>query len=148
MTIVTSFTQAEVRQFAEDWYHKLDIHAPAEEFIPLLAEEGLELVFPEATLRSFEEFKPWYEGIIRFYFNEVHVVKDVALKPISHTHAEAKVVVKWEASIWQPPAPHSNRISLDAYQTWVVTRSPNTNQLAIEKYFVDSFDYAEQSHRL
>lgn len=148
MTIVPSFTETEVKQFTEAWYRKLDIHAAAEEFIPLLAEDGLELVFPEATLRSFAEFKPWYEGIIRFYFDEVHVVKDVILKPISETHAEVKVVVKWEASIWKPPAPNSNRIILDAYQTWVIMRSPKTNQPVIQKYFVDSFDYAEESYRL
>jgi len=52
-------TEAEVKEFAKDWYHKLDIHVPLEEFVPM-PEQGRNGV-PEATVYGFEGFKGWYE---------------------------------------------------------------------------------------
>jgi len=45
MSGLAPITEAEVKEFAKDWYHKLDIHVPLEEFVPMLAEQGLEMVF-------------------------------------------------------------------------------------------------------
>lgn len=140
-------TEAELTQFAKDWYRKLDVHAPLEEYVPLLAEAGVEMVFPEATVKGFEGFKGWYERVIALFFDEVHTVKQV--KPAgSGEKVEVKVVVKWEASRWNPPAAKSERIILDAYQTWTVVRSPKTGKPAILRYVVDSLEYAPNSVRL
>ncbi len=147
MSDLAPLTDAEVQEFAKDWYLKLDVHAPLEEFVPLLAEDGLEMVFPEATLHGFEEFKGWYDRVINIFFDEVHSLKEVNAT-INGTQADVKVVVKWEASVWKPPAPTSERIILDAYQTWVVKRSPTTQKVVISRYVVDSLDYAEGSAKL
>jgi hypothetical protein len=149
MSELAPLTQAEVQAFAEDWYRKLDVHAPLEDFVPLLADDGLEMVFPEATVQGFEGFKGWYERVVRIFFDEVHTVKEV--KPSFKADglaADVKVVVKWEASVWNPPAPYSERIILDAYQTWEVKRSPKTQAVVISRYVVDSLDYAEGSAKL
>ncbi len=140
-------TESEIKQFAADWYHKLDVHAPLEEYIPLLAEEGVEMRFPEATVYGFDGFKNWYERVIGIFFDEVHTLKEVTVTP-SGDKANVKVVVKWEASVWKPPAAKSERIVLDAYQTWVVERSPNTGKAAVLTYIVDSLDYYQGSARL
>ena len=148
MITLQPLTETEVRAFAIDWYRKLDVHAPLEDYIPLLAESGVEMVFPEATVKGFEGFKGWYERVITLFFDEVHTVKEVEITSVSDSQAEVKVVVKWEASIWNPPAAYSERIVLDAYQTWIVTRSPKSQQPVIRTYIVDSLQYAEGSAKL
>ncbi len=144
---IAPLTQSEVNQLAVDWYRKLDVHAPLEEYIPFLAEEGLEMRFPEATVYGFDGFKGWYERVIGIFFDEVHTLKEVTVTP-SGDKANVKVVVKWEASIWKPPAAKSERIITDAYQTWIVQRSPKTQNPVISIYIVDSLDYAEGSAKL
>lgn len=148
VTNLSPLTYNELKQFAADWYSKLDVHAPLEEFIPLLAEEGLEMRFPEATLRGLEEFRGWYERVISIFFDEVHTLKKVEPKPLPDGRVEVLVVVKWEASMWNPPAAKSERIILDAYQTWIVERSPKTEKPVIVSYIVDSLNYYEGSARL
>lgn len=144
---IAPLTKSEVNQLAVDWYRKLDVHAPLEEYIPFVAEEGLEMRFPEATVYGFDGFKGWYERVIGIFFDEVHTLKEVTVTP-SGDKANVKVVVKWEASIWKPPAAKSERIITDAYQTWIVQRSPNTGKPVILTYIVDSLDYYEGSAQL
>jgi hypothetical protein len=146
-TELALLTQAEVQAFAEDWYRKLDVHAPLEEFVPLVSDAELEMVFPEATVTGFEGFKGWYERVIGIFFDEVHTVKEVRMTEMG-VQAQVKVVVKWEASVWNPPAPYSDRIILDAYQTWEVKRSPESGKVMITRYVVDSLEYAEGSATL
>lgn len=141
-------TYSEVKEFAADWYSKLDVHAPLKDYIPLLAEEGLEMRFPEATVYGFEGFQGWYERVVGIFFDEVHTLKKVEPKPIGNDQLEVKVVVKWEASIWNPPSAKSERIILDAYQTWIVQRSPKSEKPVVLTYIVDSLDYYEGSAQL
>ncbi len=140
-------TEAELREFAEAWYRKLDVHEPLENYIPLLADD-VEMVFPEATVKGFEGFKGWYERVIGIFFDEVHTVKDVKLTDTTDDAAHVKVVVKWEASVWNPPEPFSKRIVLDAYQTWIVKRSPKTGTPVVATYIVDELKYYEGSATL
>ena len=141
-------TEAEVEKFAAEWYQKLDVHAPAEDYISLLAKEGLEMQFPEGTFRGFEGFKSWYENVTGIFFDEVHTLKKVRLISVSQKQANVEIIVNWQASIWNPPAPKSERIVLDAYQTWVVKRSSKTQKPVIATYVVDSMKYAEGSAKL
>ncbi|MBD2435896.1 hypothetical protein [Nostoc sp. FACHB-110] len=142
-------TASEIKQLAAEWYLKLDVHAPLEEYIPFLAEQGLEMRFPEATVYGFEGFQGWYDRVIRIFFDEVHTLKQVNVQPSgSGDEATVQVIVKWEASVWNPPAAKSDRIVLDAYQTWIVKRSANTGKPVIATYIVDSLSYYEGSARL
>lgn len=147
MNTLAPITEAEVQELAKVWYQKLDVHAPLEDYVPMLADEGLKMVFPEVTIEGFEGFKGWYERVINIFFDEVHTLKEVTATPKGE-QADVKVVVKWEASVWKPPAPNSERIVLDAYQTWVVERSPKTQKLVVSRYVVDSLEYAEGSAKL
>ena len=147
MSNLVLMTEAEVQELAKEWYLKLDVHAPLEEFVPMLAEEGLRMVFPEATVEGFEGFKGWYERVIGIFFDEVHTLKEVNVTQKGE-QADVKVVVKWEASVWKPPAPKSERIILDAYQSWVVKRSPKSGNPVVITYVVDSLNYYEGSAKL
>lgn len=140
--------QTEVRQFAEAWYRKLDVHEPLENYKPLLADEDLKMIFPEATVEKFEGFAGWYDKVVNIFFDEVHTVKDVKLLSEEGSAATYQVVVTWEASLWNAPEPESKRIVLDAYQTWAIRRSEETQKPIIVTYTVDDLVYAEGSAEL
>lgn len=143
---MADFTQAQLQTFAEDWYKKLDVHAPVEEITPLLAAEGLKMVFPEATLEGLDKFIAWYQGggdlpgVINIFFDEVHEVKSVDLTGTEGDKTIIKVLVKWEASVWNAPDANSKRIVLDAYQTWEVVPS-STGEPTVITYIVDELKY-------
>jgi len=137
-------TEAEIRQFAEDWYRKLDVHVPLVELLPLLADDGLEMVFPEATEKGHAGFEHWYERVIRIFFDEVHTVKEVNGSDPSNV----KVVVNWQAKVWNPPDAKSKWLGFDAYQTWIVRRSATTGKPELVKYVVDSLAAMEGSASL
>ena len=140
-------TQKEIAAFAAEWYRKLDVHAPMVECLPMLADEDLEMRFPETTIRRWSGFEGWFQTVVRIFFDEVHTVKSVKAKIKGET-AAVKVVVRWEASRWKPPAARSERIIADAYQTWIVRRSATTGKPEIVTYIVDGLKYARGSVRL
>jgi hypothetical protein len=140
-------TDSDIRKFVEAWYRKLDVHVPMVELLPLLADDGLEMVFPEATVRGHAGFEGWYQRVIRIFFDEVHEVTRVDIDRIEGG-ANLTIVVHWQASVWNPPAPNSARINLDAYQRWVVRFSPPTGQTMVTTYVVDSLEYREGSAKL
>src|SRR4051794_17229840 len=121
MSTIAPLTEAEVKRLVADWYRGLDVHAPTVEMLPMLTEQGLEMRFPEATLRGLAEFDGWYNGVVRIFFDEAHTVEklEVALSA-DKLQAQVKLVVLWEASRWKAPAARSERLGMDAAQTWVV----------------------------
>lgn len=139
-------TNESIEQLAIDWYRKLDVHAPMVEVLPMLIDEGLEMVFPEATVYGYAGFEGWFQRVIRIFFDEVHTVKSTE-STIDGDTASVKVVVKWEASVWNAPDAYSKRITLDAYQTWEVKAGENDTVL-ITKYTVDDLKYYEGSATL
>ena len=56
MGTLEPLTQADVQQLADVWYKKLDVHAPTEELLPMLADAELEMRFPEGTMRGHAGF--------------------------------------------------------------------------------------------
>jgi len=143
----TPLTQQEIADFAAEWYRKLDVHAPMVECLPMLADEDLEMRFPEVTIRKWSGFEGWFQTVVRIFFDEVHTVKSTKAK-IKGEKATVKVVVRWEASRWRPPAAKSDRIIADAYQTWEVRRSSLTGKPEIVTYIVDGLKYARGSAKL
>lgn len=137
MIDLAPLTETEVKQLVDDWYLKLDVHAPVEELLPLLTDDSLEMKFPEATLHDRAEFKQWYEGVTHIFFNEVHKMKELKITT-SKDQANIQLVVYWEADRWKPPAAKSERLAFDAAQRWVVKRLPNTKKPVIATYIVDS----------
>ena len=52
--------------------------------------------------RAGDNFREWYERIINTFFDEVHTIKELQVTPAGD-HADVKVVVNWQAKVWQPP---------------------------------------------
>jgi len=132
-------SEAEITEFAKDWYAKLDVHAPLVDLLPLLADSDLEMHFPEGISRGQAGFEAWYERVIRIFFDEVHTVKEVKAEPCGGD-VRVKVVVNWQAKVWNPPEAKSKWLGFDAYQTWIVRRSSTTGKPIVVQYIVDSLD--------
>jgi hypothetical protein len=131
-------TKESINQYAVAWYKKLDVHAPMVDILPLLADEGLEMVFPEATVYGYAGFEGWYQRVVRIFFDEIHTVKSTEAV-INGDKAEVKVVVKWEASVWEAPEAYSKRIVCDAFQTWQL--EARDGKIILTKYVVDGIEY-------
>lgn len=140
-------TAKAIRDMAVAWYRKLDVHAPMVEILPMLADKGLKMKFPEATLKGQAAFEGWYQGVIRIFFDEEHGVRSVKPK-IKGNKAKVKIVVRWAASRWRPPAAYSDRIVLDAYQTWEVKLNKATGLPVVATYIVDKIVYVKGSAKL
>ncbi|MEJ1929450.1 hypothetical protein WDZ92_04115 [Nostoc sp. NIES-2111] len=137
MKTLTPLTESEVKQLVSDWYLKLDVHAPVEELLSMLANETLKMQFPESSVHGQDEFQTWYDRVIHTFFDEAHTMQALDIKTTLE-QADIQLVVRWEASRWQAPAPKSQRLAFDAAQRWVVKRSQLTQKPVIETYIVDS----------
>lgn len=132
----TPLTEAECKALVADWYHKLDVHVPPEELLPLLADEGLEMTFPEGTFQGHEGGRKWYEGALNKFFDEVHTLKETNVE-IAGDRADCHIVVNWQARSWDPPDAKSKWYGFDCLQTWVLQRSPESGRAVILTYVVD-----------
>ena len=143
-------TESRIRELAEAWYQKLDEHVPMVELLPMLANENLEMRFPEGTVRGHAGFEGWYQRVIRLFFDEMHVVNEVtaSISPDAPESAEVNLVVNWQARRWNPPAAKSEWLGFDAYQRWVVEQTPQTGELVIRTYIVDELVPMEGSAAL
>lgn len=144
---LTPVTETDINELVSQWYKKLDVHAPMVEILPLLADQDLEMVFPETTAYGYAGFENWYQRVIRVFFDEIHTLREVTSNPANDT-TEVKIVVHWQARMWNPPNPKSDRINCDAYQTWVIQRSLASGKPIIVKYIVDKLEYHAGSARL
>ena len=131
-------TKEEIVDLADRWYRALDVHAPVEELHTMMTDKGNDMEWPELPTHGHAEFTVWYEKVTRRFFDEVHTIKSVE-PTIDGDRADVKVVVNWKASVWEPPAPRSITLHMDAFQTWEVVRDPSTGKALINRYVVDSF---------
>ncbi len=126
----------EIEDFAADWYRKLDIHAPSDALVAMVADD-VELQLPEGPVRGAEAFRAWYEGVIRIFFDEIHVLERVTVS-WKEQRALVRVLVNWQARRWSPPAARSQWIGFDADQEWEMVRSAATGRPVIARYVVNA----------
>jgi SnoaL-like domain len=142
----SGLTEAEVKRLVDDWYHALDVHVSFEEIVPFVASSGLEMYWPEGPTFGVDGFKGWYDRVTHTFFDEVHTMKELEIT-IRGDEADVKLVVNWQAKVWNPPEPKSKWLGMDARQTWVVRRSED-GRAVIAKYVVDGLDLMEGSATL
>jgi hypothetical protein len=139
MAHLAPLTESEVKQFVAQWYHALDIHVPLADFLNMVAEEGIEFRFPEVTVKDKAGLTEWYNRVINSFFDEVHTTQELKVS-VNGDYATVEIVTRWEPSVWNPPAPKSERLAYLAGQTWTVKRSETTGQPVVVTYFVNSFE--------
>lgn len=137
-------TVENIKRFVAAWYVALDVHAPVEECWKFLSDDDLDMRFPDGTICDFASFKTWYDRVTHIFFDENHNVVSVETK-INGDEATLEVVVAWQASWFEAPAPKSKRTAMNATQRWKV-RPSNKNAYGLEiTYYnatVKPFEYA------
>ena len=93
------------------------------------------MALTEAAIRTM--VADWYKAVTNRFFDEVHTVTSVDITALTGEQADVKVVVNWQASIWNPPAPKSQWLGFDAYQTWELVEGPD-GSVQIRTYIVDA----------
>lgn len=142
-------TEAEVKNLVNEWYEKLDVHVPMVDILPLLVSDGLTQKWPEVTVSSLAGFEEWYQRVIRTFFDEVHTLRELNISVREDGQAaDIKLIVYWEASVWKPGDRNSQRLMMDAHQTWEVVRSAQTGKPAIKTIIVDQIVPKEGSASL
>lgn len=132
-------TEFEVKIFIYEWFSKLDVHAPAEEILTMVADDGLEMRFPEATIQSRADFGRLYNEWINSYFDEVHQLRELEIE-ISSDQANVTLIGYWQRRTWNRPAARSEQLAYNAVQSWTLKRSPDTSKPIIVTYIVESLD--------
>jgi len=138
MTELKPLTELEVIEFAHKWYYMLNTHAKIEEFLPMLSKENLKMKFPEATLEGIDAFTEWHKTVTNTYFDQDHNIKFLETK-LDDMRAEVRIIVRWQARTWKPPAAKSSWLGYDAYQSWIVERDRASGNVVISSYSVDAF---------
>ena len=134
-----AFTEEDIRAAVADWYRALDRHDDLPSVLPYLVDDGLEMRFPEVTSRGHAGFADWYKAVTNRFFDEVHTVSTVDISELSPDQAWVKVLVNWQARVWNPPAAKSLWLGFDAYQTWEMVPGPDGRPL-VKTYIVDSLE--------
>ncbi|QES51086.1 hypothetical protein DEJ50_27870 [Streptomyces venezuelae] len=122
-------TESAIRSFAEKWYVALDQHIPLDQVLAFITGD-LEFRVPEDTFTGHRGFGRWYEAVTHRFFDEVHTVTKV--EPVIEDggdRATVRVLVNWQAKIWDPPAARSQWLGFDADQTWTVVSGPDGPQI-------------------
>jgi hypothetical protein len=147
---MTAISMDEIKTFVAAWYRFLDFHVPIAEIYTLLADQGLNVQFPDGDIKDYASFKQWYDRVTNLFFDENHYVQTIDAK-IDGDQAVLDIVVGWQASWWEAPSAKSKRVSMDATQRWTVRRSKkNPFGLEIVSYnaTVEPFKYTPGFARL
>lgn len=134
-----AMTETAIQTMVAGWYRALDRHDDLADVLPYLVDDGLEMRFPEATARGHAGFTDWYKAVTNRFFDEVHTVVSVEISEFAAGRAVVKVVVNWQATIWNPPSPKSQWLGFDAYQIWEVVAGPD-GRLQVKTYTVDALE--------
>lgn len=128
-----TFYENRLKSFVYNWFSLFDSNAPHEEFYKRLVKtNNLEFRFPDATLRSQDDFKKWYDGILKNIKIASHQLKDIQIKKQSDHKFIINVDVLWTGVPYQ-----GKSIIFNAHQEWhVQVMDSKFEDIRIEKYLV------------
>ena len=105
----------EIKSFVYKWFSLFDRNAPTDEFIARTVDQGLEMAFPERTLRSHNDFRDWYGGILENIKKASHDVSDLQVTQESPTQFAVSLRVHWQAT-----TATGEELSMHVRQEWTV----------------------------
>jgi hypothetical protein len=131
-----SLTEEQITQFGRSWFDKLNRHIDVEDIIKMVSDTSLEIVFPEKTIRNYDDFRDWYSTVGKTYYDQDHTIEKFDIQ-ISDA-AKIDVVVVWRAKQFSDDKSLAVRVT----QTWVVTKSLTSGMPVITNYKVNTFSDA------
>lgn len=130
-------TELQLRIWAADWFVALDRHDDVESLLALLADDDLEMHFPEGVQKGHAGFRDWYGTVTNRFFDETHELNEFEVASQNDERVQVRLVVNWQAKIWDAPEPRSKWLGFDAAQTWELRFAPETSEPQIVRYVVD-----------
>lgn len=124
-----TFNRNAVTAFVYNTFYMFDKHVPADEFLGILTDKGLNMRFPEATLTSHEDFKRWYAGIGENIKSNTHAIQSVDVAVAGNGLYRAHVVV-----LWQAENKKGEYLKFKADQRWTLVE--DQGRLKIKDYIV------------
>ncbi|MEW2292740.1 nuclear transport factor 2 family protein [Streptomyces sp. NPDC006743] len=127
----------DVAAFVQHWYDILSSHEPVEDLLPHVIDDGLEMAFPERTLRSHADFRDWYAAVGESFGPQSHIVEKLR----THEHdglVDVEVTVVWTAKNLSDGSVSALRID----QTWQLVREGADGALRIRTYHVGALNPA------
>ena len=126
-----------IAAFVQHWFDILSSHEPVEELLAHIVDDGLEMAFPERTLRSHADFREWYEVVGEAFTDQSHVVERLDVTE-DNTGVDISLTVVWTAKQTSDGSVSSFRIG----QTWRLTREAGTGRPLITGYRVGDLNPA------
>lgn len=127
-----------VAALAKAYLCALDHQGDVEQLLLHLDPAGFEISLPTGTLRSQDDFKTWYRGIVSTYANPRHTV--VAFEPtlLENDSAQLKLSIHFEADKRDPQNNEPPRANFTVDRIWGLKRTPEgrwviSNQRAQEE---------------
>jgi hypothetical protein len=114
------------------WFDLLSAHAPVAELLQFVSEDDLEMVFPERTLNSHEDFRDWYRAVGEIYANQEHIVENIDVTTVDDSQVLAVTVI-WRAV----DTTEDRKIAMRAQQSWHLAPSESGDPV-IRKYRVET----------
>jgi hypothetical protein len=115
--------------FVYNTFFMFDKHLPVENFLKILVNNGLNMQFPDATLKNSEDFKKWYAGVGDAIKNQTHTVKSLEVSYGPENLLLVHVIVHWQAENIK-----GEYISFLADQNWTLVEEDGN--LKIRDYLV------------
>jgi SnoaL-like domain len=120
---------AETTEFVHRWYDLLSAHAPVDKLLSLVSDRDLEMEFPEASLRNYDDFRRWYAAVGEAYRDQSHAVEQLqATRERDTVHVTVTVV--WQATQTADGVTVRQRV----HQQWRLREQGG--RLVIQKYLV------------
>jgi hypothetical protein len=92
-----TYNKNAVLSFVYSIYYMFDKHVPVEGFLKNMVNTGLNMQFPGAPLKSFEDFEKWYSDVGENTKTQRHTVKSVDVSYGPANTFLVHVIVLWEA---------------------------------------------------
>lgn len=121
----------DVRAFAQNWFDLLSDHKPVELLLRLIADDGLEMVFPERTLHGHADFVEWYAVVGHSFVDQSHEIERLDTRA-GDEGIDVEVGVIWRAT----EASGGRHIAVRANQKWLLTRDAHSGEMIITRYRV------------
>lgn len=135
------FIQGEIKTFVQKWFDLLSAHVPVEHLLPMLAQENLEMVFPERTLLSHDDFRDWYRVVGENFTNQEHILEELNSRD-TEDGVEINLKVVWKAV----QTSDGSHLAFCATQSWLLQKSAQTDQPVTVKYRVHSLVKIQESY--
>jgi len=124
-----TFNRNALTAFVYNTFYQFDKHVPVEQFLHNLVDKDLNMQFPEATLKSHDEFKKWYAGIGENIKSNTHTVQSVEPRVSEDGKYSVHVIVFWQAETVK-----GEYLKFTADQQWTLV--DDQGRLKIKDYIV------------